>query len=91
MFYTNLFLRFGVKIFNIVTTGASNANETINDKTYDEITCPKNMITIESVPKCNGESVFNANKRITNGCTRYAQYVTRENGYIQVADNKLFT
>jgi hypothetical protein len=87
-------------IFNIVTTGASNANDTMNERRYDAAVCPKNMmicvkdqrrvlqlhkffqkiLTIESTPMCIGASLFNAKTRITIGCTKYAQYVTRENG-----------
>lgn len=38
------------------------------------------MLTIESLPKCNVASELSDTKRIAIGCTKYAQYVTRENG-----------
>lgn len=37
-----------------------------------------------------GASLLRAKARIIIGCTKYAQYVTLENGYKHVADRKLF-
>lgn len=67
------FLFLGDKILSILTTGASNETDTINERMYESTTCPKNAITTVSFPKWNGESRFIAVSRITIGCTKYAQ------------------
>lgn len=36
--------------------------------------------TIESLPKCSVASELSDINRMAIGCTKYAQYVTRENG-----------
>lgn len=38
------FFFFGDTIFSMLTTGASNAIDTKNEKRYDATTCPKNVI-----------------------------------------------
>lgn len=73
------------------TMGASKANETKNAKKYDATNCPRKIITVTMLPRWRGLSILITMTLMTIGWIRYAQYVTRLNGYREVADSILFT